>query len=204
MKSNINIIVVFIVMLTSIAMCNIERRESIQNAHNLSSMADTTNHYRHAYKVNKEHINELKINNEALRETIKDYKNVNNITTVVTVTSLDTIYIPFSDTINYIFNTTAVVSSEFYNINAAISNEGLQINKISFPNETSIVVGDKKIRGFLGITKGTEYAIGVTHTNPHMKTVNLQHYTITKKKRWYETTPFLIGAGLISGILIAK
>ena len=204
MKFNTNIIVLLIVLATTIGVCNIERNAASQYAQNLTAMADTTNHYRHAYKINKDYIHELKRDNKELKKTLKDYKNVDNITTITTVTKLDTIYIPFSDTLDFIFNTSASVSHKFYSINASVSNEGLRINKISFPNETSIVVGDKKIKGFLGITKGTEYSIGVTHSNPYMKTVNLQHYTVTKKKRWYETTPFLIGTGLITGILIAK
>ena len=204
MKVNISLVVMFFIMVTSLAMCNIERRGALESSRNLSSMADTTNHYRHAYKVSNDVINGLEEDNESLKKQLKDYKNVNNITTVTTVTKIDTIFMAYNDTIPCVFTTDVDINNTFYQINATVSNEGLGINLIKFPNETSIVVGDKKIRGFLGITKGTEYAIGVTHTNPYMKTVNLQHYTITKKKRWYETTPFLVGAGLITGILIAK
>jgi len=204
MKINTNYIVLFIVLIVAVGVCNIERQNGIQYARNLTAMSDTTNHYKHAYKVGNDVINGLKKDNDKLKEQLKEYKNVNNITTITTVTKIDTIFIPYNDTIPCVFTTNVDINNPFYKINATVSNQGLGINVIKFPNESSIIVGDKKVKGFLGITKGTEYSISVEHSNPYMFTTNLQHYTVTKKKRWYETTPFLIGTGLITGILIAK
>ncbi|MBC8437120.1 hypothetical protein H8D85_02230 [bacterium] len=204
MKFNTNNIIFFIVLVVAIGVCNIERQNGKQYSDALTAMQDTSNHYKHAYKVGNELIDNLKEDNETLKKQLKDYKNVTNITTIKTVTKIDTIFIPYSDTIPCVFTTTVDVNDTYYKINATVSNEGLGINLIKFPNESSIIVGDKKIKGFLGITKGTEYSISVEHTNPYMFTTGISHYTITTKKKWYQTTPFLIGAGFIGGVLIAK
>lgn len=204
MKFNTNTMLFFIVLIVSVGMCNIERQNGVQYAHNLAAMQDTASHYRHAYKVNSDMIDNLRKDNEALNEKLKEFRDVTNITTIKTVTKIDTIFIPYSDTIPYEFSTDINIVDRWYGISATVSNKGLGINSIRFPNESSVIIGDKKVRGFLGITKGTEYTIDVVHSNPYMNTTGLSHYTIVKKKKWYETTPFLIGTGLITGVLIAK
>ena len=46
--------------------------------------------------------------------------------------------------------------------------------------------------------------IDITHSNKLIKDSGLQHFELVKPKKFWQTTVFKIGIGVIGGILIAK
>jgi len=181
-----------------------ERKYSKQNTRNLSLMQDSVAIHKKAYLITDRTLKELKNENEQLKEDLKDFKSVTSITTITSVTKIDTIYVPFNDSIDCNFSTSIDIDSTFYKISATISNEGMALTRIEVPNRMSIIVGDKKIKGWMGVTTGKEYSIIVNNTNPYIQTQNTHNYTIVKRDKWYESPYFLVGAGFIGGVLIAK
>lgn len=181
-----------------------ERKYSKQNTRNLSLMQDSVSIHKKAFLITENTLKELENENEQLKKDIKDFKSITSITTITTVTQIDTIYVPFNDSIDCTFSTSIDIDSTFYKISATVSNEGLALSRIEIPNRMSVVVGDKKVKGWLGITTGKEYSIIVNNTNPYIQTQNTHNYTIVKRDKWYESPYFLVGAGFIGGVLIAK
>ena len=64
------------------------------------------------------------------------------------------------------------------------------------------MVGDKKVKGWTGLTKGTEYSIDVISSNPYVNTTNFQTYKVVKEKKWYESPWFLVGVGFVGAAVI--
>jgi hypothetical protein len=161
-----------------------------------------------AIEINESLLKDLTSKNKELKEQVKEFKDVKSITKTVTKVIIDTVFIePDSthvDTITGNFYGRFATTTIYYSIDGNYSNKGFRLNSLEIPNEQTIVIGDKKIKGFLGITKGTEFTIDIKNSNPYVNTINVQNYTIKKTKKWYEKPTFLIGVGIVGGVLLAK
>ena len=160
-----------------------------------------------AFNITTEQIETLTNKNDELKKQIKEFKDVEAVTIIQTNTVIDTVVFSVPNTsidsaCNFVSQ--LVIDTTFYSFDFTYTQKDFTINKLSIPNKLSIVVGDKKIKGWTGITKGKEYTIDVSSSNPYVNTVNIQNYKIVDEKKWYETKWFLIGAGFVGGVLIAK
>lgn len=114
---------------------------------------------------------------------------------------IDSIPVPFEvrlpcDTFTRIIK----IDSTHYDINATLTDKALTFDGISFPNEQTIVIGDKRGKWY----NPKEYTVAVKHSNPYVVTTGMQAYTITDKKKFYEKTWFKVAAGFAGGIIICK
>jgi hypothetical protein len=161
-----------------------------------------------AFEINVEQLDKLQEENEGLKKTLKEYKDVESVTKVITNTIIDTVFyqydnrIAVSDSGTFVGNVS--IDSLFYSFDCTFSESSFTLNRLEIPNESNIVIGDKKIRGLFGIPKGREYAIDIVNTNPYVQTVNIQTYKIVEEKKWYQTKGFAIGIGFFGGFMMAK
>lgn len=159
-------------------------------------------------QVNESLFKDLTKRNEELKKQIKDFKTVESVTKTITKFIVDTVYIRADstsiDTASGQFFSSFNSINPFYTISGNCSNSGFQINTIQIPNKQTIIVGDKKIKGFLGVRIGTEFSVDVKNSNPYIQTIDVKNYTIKKEKKWYQRPGFLIGTGVIGGFLLAK
>ena len=81
-----------------------------------------------------------------------------------------------------------------------VTQDSLSIEPFSTWTELQRVDGFKR-KWFLG--KKT-YHSDITFTNPYINIEEVQTYEVAVPKRFYETTLFQVGVGLLGGILIAK
>lgn len=161
-----------------------------------------------AFEINEGQLAHFENENAELKELIKEYKDAESITKVVTNTIIDTLYMEYDSVISVsgdgTFSRDIDMHSRFYSFDITLTEKAFTLNRLEIPNETSIIVGDRKIRGIFGIPKGKEYAIDIVNSNPHVQTVNIQTFKIVEEKRWYETRGFAIGAGVVAGFILAK
>jgi len=158
-----------------------------------------------AFEINKESISTLKKQNNELRKQINDFKEVETVTIVQTNTVIDTVtFYVSNDSIptscNYVQNLS--IDTTYYSFDFTYSHKDFTINRLSIPNKLSIVVGDKKVKGWTGITKGTEYSIDVVNSNPYVSTLNFQTYKVVKEKKWYQTPWFYMGVGFAGAVIL--
>lgn len=157
-----------------------------------------------AYSISSDQVETLARKNKELNQQIKSFKEIESITVVETNTLIDTVVFEVfnNDSVNCNFKSQLIIDTTFYSFDFTYTNKDFTINKLSIPNNLSIVVGDKKVKGWTGITKGKEYTIDVLSSNPYVNTVNIQNYKIVEEKKWYETKSFLIGVGFIGAAII--
>lgn len=161
-----------------------------------------------AMVVNKEIMSSILEENEELKEESKNFKKVENVTKIVTRTIVDTVHVTHSNIIDVgddgSFTGNVEIDSTFYSLSCTFTEKDFTLNRLEVPNKMSIIVGDKKIKGWIGITKGKEYSISVNNSNPYVSNISIETYKIVEEKKWWETRGFAVGVGLIGGILIAK
>lgn len=136
------------------------------------------------------------IENNKLKEAIKKYKKV--IATVQTTqeVTIDTIYIPFKDTIKCVFRKNFEIRDKWYQFNQTITNKGFKITDFKLtPNNQTVVFGWKKNGWF----KNPQAVVEITNLSPLFKQTKIKPIIIVYHKKWYEkwyiTIPsaFLIG-----------
>ena len=149
-------------------------------------------------KVLETSLETLELTNDSLVGYLANIKikDPEYVTIVDTEYLLDTIFIPTETVIpcdsNFLVSFSD--SSEFYNIAGSVQNDGVNINKISFPNRTTVTLGRKKVRLFKH-----ESIVAVTQSNPYMNTEAISTYTFPEEKKWYQRTWIKITAGAILG-----
>lgn len=201
---NIFLALLFLIVLTLGYLYSQEKGVSARRANMMALQQDSLNIERKAFVVNGDLIKQLKKENESLKEDLKEFKKVDSYTTVKTVTRVDTVSVSFLDTVPYFGVLNVNIDSTLFKLSAEIDNKAFRLNKLEIPNEYSIVVGEKKIKGWTGISKGTEYQINVSNSNPLVYNVDMNHYTVKEEKKWYQTQGFAVGVGLLGGIIIGK
>jgi len=91
-----------------------------------------------------------------------------------------------------------LVDSPHYVIDGTLTNRELKFNSIFVPNEQTFVVAKKKPKWY----KGSEYVVVVDNSNPYIRSQGLQSYTIKPEKEFYEKWYFLVGAGVLGGLIL--
>jgi len=139
---------------------------------------------------------------DSVQEQIRNLKIKNPVsfTKIITETVLDTIQIRFNthDTLRLPcdeFERRFTVDSSFYLIDGLLTNESLTFNRISFPDDLSIVVGTKKN----GLFKANEYIVTAQHTNPYVVTTGLQNFEFKPDKKWWQRGWVKFVAGIVVG-----
>ena len=137
----------------------------------------------------------------------KDWKNTQSSINIVTKTRIDTIFIAFNDTLHIIdtihsknnfnhfknFN----LSDKFFYINGNVIENGIKIDSLSFPNSTTITIGEKR----QGIFRKSLPIVEIKHSNPYIETINLSNVVINNKKKIYEKNSFWFTIGTSLGFL---
>lgn len=137
-----------------------------------------------AYKGSKETLEILlsdsKDSTDQWKRLAKKYKKVNAATKTETITRIDTVKIPYNVP-GVEFNVSFNLSEPYYTINGRSTNLGLYLDLIEIPNTQSIVIGEKKKKGLFSFK--TETRIDVINSNPFVKTINIDGYTLKQRRK---------------------
>lgn len=145
----------------------------------------------------------LELYNAELKEEIDDMKIKNPEVIIRSTTELriDTVYVPFTDTLPCDdFVKDIQIDSSWYDINMTLTKESLMIDSMSFPNESIITVGEKRN----GIFKKNEYIVAVKNTNPYITTDTLETYTFKEDKKFFERPSVNITIGALIMLVITQ
>jgi len=120
-----------------------------------------------------------------------------------TVTEIDSFFIPYPDSIAYetVCDSCIIVPKSFsmtnpwFNITGSVVRKGININKITIPDEEYLVVSEKKY-GFLNLK--SKKIVSVLHKNPHVVITNLQSLEYKEQKNKLITP---VVAGVLGGII---
>ena len=127
---------------------------------------------------------------------IENLKKVNSQVSVVTQTIVDSVFIPFqSDTLKNFG-----LYDKWYGLSGIVENRGVKLDSIYFNNDMRITIGYKKNGWF----KKPSPIVKIKNENPYSRVVNMQNVVIDNPTKWYEKKGFLIGVGLLGGIIIMK
>ena len=137
---------------------------------------------------------------------IEELKKVQSQVSVVTNLVVDTFIVSHTDTIvQYVegeaflkLPQTYLHSSEFFSLDATINTNGLLVNNLTFPNETSVTIGYKRE----GLLKPLSPVVKLTHTNPYMQTKAVSNVIIEEKKNPLTDHKVWGGMGFLIGLLV--
>ena len=82
-----------------------------------------------------------------------------------------------------------------------IKKDGLQLDSLSIPNESSVTIGYKKY-GFLNLKR--EPLVEIKNTNPYLKTNSVNNVSVKDKPNLFQRKGFWAGVGVIVGLLLHK
>ena len=201
---NLLLALLFLTVLTMGYLYSQEKGVSARRANMLALQQDSINIQKKAFVINKDLLKELTKENEELKQATKDFKNVESYTKVKTITKIDTVTVYFDNDIPDFGLLDISIDSSLFSLSAVVSNKAFTLRSLEVPNQAQIIVGDKKIKGWTGITKGTEYQINIINSNPLVSNMDMQTYTIKEEKKWYETRGFAAGVGLVGGLILFK
>ena len=83
-------------------------------------------------------------------------------------------------------------------MDATINTNGLLVNNLTFPNETSVTIGYKRE----GLLKPLSPVVKLTHTNPYMQTKAVSNVIIEEKKNPLTDHKVWGGVGLLIGLIL--
>ena len=143
----------------------------------------------------QEQMKTLLATNDTLREWINEFKEIKGAVTVRETTIIKEVAVPFDKVIPCDFKPfSANKVNKDFQFYTTISNTGLTIDSLKIPNESKIVIGEKR-EGFLKLK--TKLVVDVNNSNPYIVTSNISGYVYEPKKKWYEKmwANFAIGVG---------
>ena len=89
------------------------------------------------------------------------------------------------------------LSDKFFYINGNVLENGIKIDSLSFPNSTTITIGEKR----QGIFRKSLPIVEIKNSNPYIETINLSNVVINNKKKIYEKNSFWFTIGTSLGFL---
>jgi hypothetical protein len=152
------------------------------------------------FATNKKQALELIGKTETVKQLTDKFAKVKSITKYVDKIRIDTVNVIYKDSVPCVFEKSGSITNEEYSLNYKSNQKGIDITDLSIENDVTIVTGTKR-KWFLGKEIQT---IDITNSNKLVKLGELQHVEIVPKKRFYETTLFKVGIGVLAGALIVR
>lgn len=141
------------------------------------------------------------ITNTNLRNELSQVK-------VVTITKIDSIFIPYKDT-NYLDTKSIIrvpkpfsLSNEYFAIAGEVRWNGV-IATPSVKNMQTITIGEARPEGMFGFLKKSVPVVEIKNANPYSQTIEMSNVVIIQSPpKWYETRFFQISAGFGVGLIV--
>lgn len=112
----------------------------------------------------------------------------------------DTLLIPFEVKVPCDFERAGEVKKDWYGLGYKVNQNGLEITEFETWNETTVITGMKR-KWFWGKETITT---DITNTNPFLYNEDVKTIETVVPKKWYQSTLFKVGIGVIGGFVIAR
>lgn len=130
----------------------------------------------------------------------KPFAKVEGVTKETAEIRIDTVYVPYPDSIPCKFKREGVFATKNLTFNYRSDQNGFGIyNQIQ--RDSATYIHGVKRTWFLGPETRT---LDVSHSNKNLITTSLSHTEYKDPVKWYDSSLFKFGAGLITGIIIKE
>jgi hypothetical protein len=134
------------------------------------------------------------------KEMAKKFSVVKSVIKLPTETRIDTIQLPYKDSVPCLFDRVGRLQNKNYTIAYTSTQKGITIDFLSIPDTATIITGIKRKWVF-----GKQVAtIDITHSNKYINNGEAEYYEVVQNKSFFNTTLFKIGAGMLLGAIIIK
>ena len=137
---------------------------------------------------------------EAVKQLTDKFTKVKSITKYVNKIQIDTISVVYKDSIKCDFERIGELKTKEYSFDYKSNNKGFTVANFHIEDSLIHVTGIKK-KWFWGRETNT---IDISNFNKYISSEDVLHVEIQPKKRFYETTLFKVGIGVLAGTLITR
>ena len=93
------------------------------------------------------------------------------------------------------------LDEKWFNIDGYVKKDGLKIDSLKIPNKTTLTLGYNK-KGFLNL--GKEAVVTLKNDNPYLEVTGMDNIVVKKRKKFWQTSLFQIGLGVVGGYVLTK
>lgn len=93
------------------------------------------------------------------------------------------------------------LKEKWFSINGEVKKDGVLINKLLIPNESTVTIGYKKT-GFLSLSR--KAIVEIENTNPYLKTTKISNVVIEKNKSLFKKPLFWVIVGGVASHFLIK
>lgn len=147
---------------------------------------------------NKELEKALNNSTKEIKELQDKFSKIESKTSLISKIELDTIIVEYKDTL--LLSQEGFYNDNYYSFYYKTAKEDFKIASMTIYDTTTLISGYKR-KWFLGPT--THY-IDVHHSNPFVKEIGISSLQLKEDKKWYQTSSFKIGVGILGGFILAK
>ena len=176
---------------------------------NVKALQDSTTYFKNkqgeivatklVLQLTEKELKEVKKSNSNLAIALKNFKRPITIIETKQEVRIDTVLVPYKDTIPFIFNRFEKKVDKYYSLNITSNQRGNTVSDLTLtPNKQTIIVGDKRS----SIFKDTELRVDITNSNKYFNQKNIKPIVIVYKKVWFEKPLVTIPIGIVLGLLI--
>lgn len=144
----------------------------------------------------QEQVKTLMATNDTLKQWVSKFKEIKGGVIIKETTIIREVAVPFDKLIPCDFKPFPAnkITKDFL-FYTTVANTGLTIDSLKIPNESRIIIGDRR-EGFLKLK--TSLVVDVNNSNPYIQTSNISGYIYEPKKKWYEKmwVNLAVGAGV--------
>lgn len=160
-----------------------------------------------SYRLSIEDYKKAVLNNKQQQKELKKrIGNLNNLTSALKIelTAKEDLQLPVTDTIVIIKHDTIKGGSlhfhdRFLTLNGLCLDDSLYV-RYQFRTGLDIATYWKREGWF----KPRSLVVNIKPDNPHVRITGLDHYSITEKKRFYQTKGFWFGLGMLGGYILSR
>ena len=209
LKHNWGWMILIIILMST---CNRYRLESNTAHLNADKLLDTVRYYKlkngsvvaskAVLEYNDKQMKTLvKSSNKTVQQIAKKFNKVETVVKSITETKIDSITVTYTEPVLVDFKREGLVIDTFYSFNYNSSSKGFKISNLKLTNDTVTYVKGNKRSWLLGKNTST---LDINHSNPFIKDIKIDVAELKEDKRWYETTLFKVGIGVIGGIILTE
>jgi hypothetical protein len=142
----------------------------------------------------QEQMKSLIAQNDTLKKLVKEFKKVNSVTTFHNYTNIrDSVKIKDGQIPCDFKPFLLTKETPHYRIDLKVSKDQVTFESIAINDKISLIEGKRKT----GLFKSEQQAI-ISHSNPYVKTDQIQSLTIKEKKKWWERPDTWFAIGVIA------
>ena len=208
-KDTFYLIFIVAIILYSFNYLGKQNNEIQRQKDNVKALQDSTTYFKNkqgeivatklVLQLTKKELKEVKKSNSNLAIALKNFKRPITIIETNQEVRIDTVLVPYRDTIPFIFNRFEKKVDKYYSLNITSNQRGNTISNLTLtPNKQTIIVGDKRNNIF----KDAELRVDITNSNKYFNQKNIKPIVIVYKKSWFEKPVMTIPIGIVLGLLI--